>query len=147
MENQTILDMNTVANRIDRHFQNQATGLIPGQKIENLPLEISEEDAQKNLIQRTAQLKLKDELDRMKALEDEDKIREFVIKNEFWNQCNRFFNEKGYEMSGQEKRVLKKKIEKMYDKGKFKLTAEQKQDILYELNKYSASAKENNRLQ
>ena len=45
MENQTILDMNTVANRIDQHFQNQATGLIPGQKIENLPLEISEEDA------------------------------------------------------------------------------------------------------
>jgi len=103
------------------------------------------ENAKNKIIQDLAMEKLKIEMDRMNKLSDEAKIKEYVFQMEMRRAMNNFYANNHYEMPGSQKRNVKRQIERAYKAGKYKLTPEQKQDILYELNKASNDVKEQSR--
>lgn len=100
-------------------------------------VELSKEDAHNHLLEQMAIQKLAKENAEFRKLSDDAKIKDYMCKSQFYYETNEFFKKNGYEMSGKQKRFTKRAIEKAWNKGKFKITPEQREDILYELNKAS----------
>lgn len=98
---------------------------------------MSKEDADYNLLQHIAMNKLKKENEEFKKMTDDEKVKDYICKAQYYRETNDFFRKYGYEMSGKQKRSIKRAIEIAWKKGKFKITPEQKEDILFELSKAS----------
>lgn len=100
-------------------------------------IELSKEDADKKLLSALADEKLRKEQEAFNKLSDNEKIKHYVLETELRRAVNDFYNKHHYEMTGSQKRITKRQIERAWKKGKIRLTEDQKQDILYELNKAS----------
>lgn len=98
---------------------------------------LSKEDADENLIQNAAMLKLAKEQDAFNKMSDDEKVKDYIFKAQYYRETNEFYHKHGFEMSGKQKRFLKRAIEQAWKKGKLKVTPEQREDILYELSKAS----------
>lgn len=103
----------------------------------------SKSDAQQKLIQKASLFKLKKEQEAFNKKSDNEKIKEYVITSLFNQQQTEYFEKNGYAMSGGQKRKMKKIIERNYAKGKIRLTPQQKDDILYQLNLSSSTKSKN----
>ena len=114
--------------------------LLPGQNIEmpnSESVALDKDAAHDNLIQTAAMLKLQKENEAFQKLSDDEKVKDYVCQAQYYKETNDFFKKYGYEMSGKQKRFTKRAIENAWKKGKFKVTPEQREDILFELNKAS----------
>lgn len=98
---------------------------------------MNENEAHDNIIKYNAMNKLAKEQAEFKKLSDDEKIKDTVCKAQYYRETNDFYHKYGYEMTGKQKRALKRAIEIAWKKGKIKLTDEQKENILYDLNKAS----------
>lgn len=143
-----IIDSQKVIDAIDSNLKPTlaySDSIVPGTASETSGTEImSKEEANSNMIKQLAMNKLSKEKAEYAKKSDEEKIRDYVIQAEYWRNCNDFFKKHGYELSGQQKHTLKRKLERAWDKGKLRLTPSQRQDILFEINKASNSMKDTN---
>lgn len=98
---------------------------------------LNKEDADENLIQNAAMLKLAKEQETFNKMSDDEKIKDYICQSQYYKETNDFYHKYGYEMSGKQKRFTKRAIETAWKKGKFKITPEQREDILFELSKAS----------
>ena len=98
---------------------------------------LNKEDADENLIQNAAMLKLAKEQETFNKMSDDEKIKDYICQSQYYKETNDFYHKYGYEMSGKQKRFTKRAIETAWKKGKFKITSEQREDILFELSKAS----------
>ena len=98
---------------------------------------MSKEDADYNLMQHIAMNKLAEENEAFKKMTDDEKVKDYVCQSQYYRETNDFYHKYGYEMSGKQKRFTKRAIETAWKKGKFKITPEQREDILFELSKAS----------
>ena len=98
---------------------------------------LNKEDADENLIQNAAMLKLAKEQETFSKMSDDEKIKDYICQSQYYKETNDFYHKYGYEMSGKQKRFTKRAIETAWKKGKFKITPEQREDILFELSKAS----------
>lgn len=98
---------------------------------------LDKDDAQENLIQNAAMLKLQKEQDEFNKLSDDEKVKDYICQAQYYRETNDFYHKNGYEMSGKQKRYVKRAIEQAWKKGKLKVTPEQREDILFELSKAS----------
>ena len=98
---------------------------------------LNKEDADENLIQNAAMLKLAKEQETFNKMSDDEKIKDYICQSQYYKETNDFYHKYGYEMSGKQKRFTKRAIEIAWKKGKFKITPEQREDILFELSKAS----------
>ena len=98
---------------------------------------LNKEDAEENLIQHVAMLKLQKENEEYRKMSDDEKVKDYICQAQYYRETNDFYHKNGYEMSGKQKRFTKRAIETAWKKGKFKVTPEQREDILFELNKAS----------
>lgn len=114
--------------------------IMPGSNV-TMPtakdVELTKEDADENLIQTAAMLKLQKENEAYKKMSDDEKIKDYICQSQYYRETNDFYHKHGYEMSGKQKRFIKRAIETAWKKGKYKVTPEQREDILFELNKAS----------
>lgn len=128
----------------DKLFNNELVyeddTILPGQKLQ-MPssddITLNADKAQENLIQTAAMLKLQKEREEFQKLSDDEKIKDYICQAQYYRETNDFFKKYGYEMSGKQKRFTKRAIETAWKKGKFKITPEQREDILFELSKAS----------
>jgi len=111
---------------------------MPGKKTEMLTTEVTENEAEKKLIEMTAMMKLQKEKEAFNRMSDDQKIKDYVMQSQYYKYTNDWFHKYGYEMTGKQKRNLKRDLERMWAKGKFRFTDEQKQEILVELSKAAA---------
>lgn len=100
----------------------------------------SKEDAMFNATASVALEKLRKEQEQFNKMEDDEKIKKYVLESELHRNCTEFFLKNGYNMDGKSKRKLRRVIETAWAKGKYNLTPEQRDDILFELNKASKEA-------
>lgn len=144
-DNEIIVDMtndiiNNIDNKVNIKLAYDDAQLIPGSKIE-LPtandVEMEKEKANNYLLSQLANAKLEKEKAAFNKMSDDEKIKNYIYQMEYYRQTNDFFKKNGFEMSGTLKRNLKRTIDRAWKNGKFKLTPEQRQDILFELNKTS----------
>lgn len=98
---------------------------------------MTKEDAEDNLVKNAAMIKLQKENEAFNKLSDDEKVKDYVCQSQYYKETNDFYHKYGYEMSGKQKRFTKRAIEQAWKKGKFKITPEQREDILYELSKAS----------
>lgn len=98
---------------------------------------LDKDSAEENLIQNAAMLKLAKEQDEYRKMTDDEKVKDYICQAQYYKETNDFYHKYGYEMSGKQKRFTKRAIETAWKKGKFKVTPEQREDILYELSKAS----------
>ena len=98
---------------------------------------LNKEDADENFIQNAAMLKLAKEQETFNKMSDDEKIKDYICQSQYYKETNDFYHKYGYEMSGKQKRFTKRAIETAWKKGKFKITPEQREDILFELSKAS----------
>lgn len=98
---------------------------------------LDKDGAEENLIQNAAMLKLAKEQDEYRKMTDDEKVKDYICQAQYYKETNDFYHKYGYEMSGKQKRFTKRAIETAWKKGKFKVTPEQREDILYELSKAS----------
>lgn len=98
---------------------------------------LDKDGAEENLIQNAAMLKLAKEQDEYRKMADDEKVKDYICQAQYYKETNDFYHKYGYEMSGKQKRFTKRAIETAWKKGKFKVTPEQREDILYELSKAS----------
>lgn len=98
---------------------------------------LNKEEADENLIQNAAMLKLAKEQDAFNKMSDDEKVKDYIFKAQYYRETNEFYHKHGFEMSGKQKRFVKRAIEQAWKKGKLKVTPEQREDILYELSKAS----------
>lgn len=98
---------------------------------------LDKDDAQENLIQNAAMLKLQKEQDEFNKLSDDEKVKDYICQAQYYKETNDFYHKNGYEMSGKQKRYVKRAIEQAWKKSKLKVTPEQREDILFELSKAS----------
>lgn len=125
---------------IKHKFAYDTDYIIPGSPVEiptSSDIQISKDSANKKLLAALAEEKLRKEKEAYNKLSDNEKIKKYVFEAEFRQSVNDFYNKHGYEMSGAQKRNVKRQIERAWKSGKIKLTDEQKQDILYEMNRPS----------
>lgn len=94
---------------------------------------MSKEDAQKHAIFEVAKNKLQKENEEYQKLSDDAKIKDYVLKSQYYKATNDFYHKNGFEMSGKQKRTIKRQIETAWNKGKFKLSEQDKIDILTSL--------------
>ena len=113
--------------------------VMPGQfkmpTSDNIALD--KEDAQDNLIKQAAMFKLQKENEAYRKMSDDEKVKDYICQAQYYRETNDFYHKNGYEMSGKQKRFTKRAIETAWKKGKFKVTPEQREDILFELSKAS----------
>ena len=100
-------------------------------------VELSKKDADENLIQHAAMLKLQKENEEYQKMSDDEKVKDYICQAQYYRETNDFYHKNGYEMTGKQKRFTKRAIETAWKKGKFKITPEQREDILFELSKAS----------
>ena len=139
-----LISTDEVNENIENAYSNtliyEDNNVLPGAKV-NIPvacdIEMEKEKANEHLIAQAAQNKLKKQVEEFRALSDDEKIKKYIFNIEYIKCTNEFFNKNHYEMSGKQKRCLKRNIETAWKKGKYKFTDAQKQDILFELNKAS----------
>jgi len=112
-------------------------GPLPGVKTEILHEEVTEETAENKITEMAAIMKLQKEQEAFHKMTDNEKIKDYVLQSQYYYQTNEWFKKYGYDMTGKQKRNLKRDLERAWNKGKFKLTPEQRQDILFELGKAS----------
>ena len=98
---------------------------------------LDKEDAQDNLIKHAAMFKLQKENEEYRKMSDDEKVKDYICQAQYYRETNDFYHKNGYEMSGKQKRYIKRAIETAWKKGKLKVTPEQREDILFELNKAS----------
>lgn len=98
---------------------------------------LDKEDAQDNLIKHAAMFKLQKENEEYRKMSDDEKVKDYICQAQYYRETNDFYHKHGYEMSGKQKRFTKRAIETAWKKGKFKVTSEQREDILFELSKAS----------
>jgi len=98
---------------------------------------LDKDGAEENLIQNAAMLKLAKEQDEYRKMTDDEKVKDYICQAQYYKETNDFYHKYGYEMSGKQKRFTKRAIETAWKKGRFKVTPEQREDILYELSKAS----------
>lgn len=103
---------------------------------------LNKNDAEENLIKNAAMLKLSKEQEEFNKLSDNEKVKDYICQAQYYKETNDFYHKYGYEMSGKQKRFTKRAIETAWKKGKFKVTPEQREDILYELSKASKQQRE-----
>ena len=100
-------------------------------------VELSKDEADKHLLEQMAIQKLAKENEEFRKMSDDEKVKDYMCKAQYYHETNEFYKKHGYEMSGKQKRFTKRAIETAWKKGKFKITPEQREDILYEMNKAS----------
>lgn len=98
---------------------------------------LDKDKATENLIQQAAMLKLQKENEEYRKMSDDEKVKDYICQAQYYRETNDFYHKNGYEMSGKQKRYIKRAIETAWKKGKFKVTPEQREDILFELSKAS----------
>ena len=98
---------------------------------------LNKDAADDNLIKNAAMLKLQKENEAYNKLSDDEKVKDYICQAQYYRETNDFYHKYGYEMSGKQKRFTKRAIETAWKKGKFKITPEQREDILFELSKAS----------
>ena len=98
---------------------------------------LDKDDAQDNLIKQAAMFKLQKENEEYRKMSDDEKVKDYICQSQYYRETNDFYHKNGYEMSGKQKRFTKRAIETAWKKGKFKVTPEQREDILFELSKAS----------
>lgn len=98
---------------------------------------LDKDDAQDNLIKQAAMFKLQKENEEYRKMSDDEKVKDYICQAQYYRETNDFYHKYGYEMSGKQKRFTKRAIETAWKKGKFKVTPEQREDILFELSKAS----------
>ena len=134
-----IVETNEMLNKVGGLAYDDAR-IIPG---DNAVMPTSEEvsldkdNAQENLIQNAAMLKLQKEQDEFNKLSDDEKVKDYICQAQYYRETNDFYHKNGFEMSGKQKRLVKRAIEQAWKKGKLKVTPEQREDILFELSKAS----------
>jgi hypothetical protein len=94
---------------------------------------MSKEEAQNHALYEVAKNKLEKESTAFQKLSDEEKIKDYVFKAQYYKATNDFYHKNGFEMSGKQKRTIKRQIELAWKKGKFKLSEQDKIDILTNL--------------
>ena len=94
---------------------------------------MSKEDAQQHAMYEVAKNKLEKENAKFQKLSDEEKIKDYIFKSQYYRATNDFYHKNGFEMSGKQKRAIKRQIELAWKKGKFKLSEQDKIDILTSL--------------
>ena len=82
---------------------------------------LNREDADENLIQNAAMLKLAKEQETFNKMSDDEKIKDYICQSQYYKETNDFYHKYGYEMSGKQKRFTKRAIETAWKKGKFKI--------------------------
>ncbi|WQJ53911.1 MAG: hypothetical protein [Wendovervirus sonii] len=117
-------------------------GPLPGAKTEVISDDINMNEAEDKILAMEAVMKLQNEQEQYRKMSDNEKIKDYVLQSQYYYQTNEWFKKYGYEMTGKQKRVLKRDIERAWKKGKFKLTDEQKENILFELGKASNERKQ-----
>lgn len=112
-------------------------GIMPGEKLTTVTsddIALNKEEAEKAMIEKIALEKLRKEQEAYSKMSDDLKLKGFLIQSEY----QRFFREHGYELSGQQKRLVKREVERNWSKGKYKKwKLEYGDDVLFELNKTS----------
>lgn len=98
---------------------------------------LDKEKATENLVQQAAMFKLQKENEEYRKMSDDEKVKDYICQAQYYRETNDFYRKNGYEMSGKQKRFTKRAIETAWKKGKFKVTPEQREDILFELSKAS----------
>mgnify|MGYP003571246980 CR=1 FL=1 len=98
---------------------------------------LDKEDARDNLIKHAAMFKLQKENEEYRKMSDDEKVKDYICQAQYYRETNDFYHKNGYEMSGKQKRYIKRAIETAWKKGKLKVTPEQREDILFELSKAS----------
>lgn len=135
-----ITDVNAISSD---EFINKTEQLLPYETNDNAEflnadaVTYTREQAEQHLRNQAAFNKLQKENEYYQSLSDNEKIHQYVSQVEYYRNTNQFFQQYGYEMSGKQKRALKRTIERNWKLNKYKLTEEQKQDILFEMNKAS----------
>lgn len=123
-------------NKIDKEFD-----VMPGQEVQaNIDVDFKSE-ANKKILMQAAFDKVKKERDKFLQKSEDEKIRQYVIHHTIQHNEHTYRIENGFEMSGKQKRTLRKLIERKYDQGKIKLSDKERMDILAEINKFSNSVK------
>lgn len=148
VKNESIIKNNEykdkVINALDNEYANTYAygdiGPIPGTPVEmNTGVSIDNtEDERKagnrRLIAAAAQMKLRKEMEEFNKKSDKEKIRTYVISALMQQQEREYLEKHHYVMSGDIKRRTRKSIERQYDKGRIRLTKEEKDNILYNLS-------------
>ena len=98
---------------------------------------LDKDKATENLVQQAAMFKLQKENEEYRKMSDDEKVKDYICQAQYYRETNDFYHKNGYEMSGKQKRFTKRAIETAWKKGKFKVTPEQREDILFELSKAS----------
>lgn len=133
------ISSDTVQNKFGTSFAyDDNKSILPGQAVQmptSEDITYNKEKANDHMIQQLAMTKLQKENEAHKKLSDDQKIKDYVLKVEFYRYTNDFFVKNGYEMSGQEKRKLKRTIERAWNNGKYKFDNDQRNEILYEISK------------
>lgn len=101
---------------------------------DGLDVEAMKRAGAQSLIANVAINKLKREEAAFRSLEDKEKLRKYIVSTTIRDEENQYFQKYGFELSGQQKRTLRKKVERAFQKNYPKMTAKQKQDILDYLN-------------
>jgi hypothetical protein len=123
-------------NRIDKEFD-----VMPGQAVTpNTDIDFKKE-ANNKILMQAAFDKVKKERDEFLKKSENEKIRQYVIHHTIQHNEHDYRMKYGYEMSGKQKRTLRKLVERKYDSGKIKLKPEERMNILAEINKFSNSVK------
>lgn len=104
---------------------------------------MSKEDAEKHAIFETAINKMEKENAAYQKLSDDEKIKDYIFKSQYYRATNDFYHKNGFEMSGKQKRTVKRQIETAWNKGKFKLSEQDRIDILTTLANAANDSKQN----
>lgn len=94
---------------------------------------MSAEEAEKHAIFENAKYKLEKENEAFQKLSDDEKIKEYILQSQFYKAANDYYHKYGFEMSGTQKRTIRRKIDLAYKKGKYKLSDQERIDILTSL--------------
>lgn len=124
-----------VVDEIDKMIYSASyDGIIPGKKVTTITAEdvtMTKEQANDMMIQTLAMNKLKKEKEEAEKKINNEKLKDFLFRNEE----QRFFMSYGYHMSGQQRRKVRREIDRGWKNGKFKKwVAEHGDEILSELN-------------
>lgn len=76
---------------------------------------------------------------RFDKMSDNEKIKNYVCEMEYYTQVNDFFHKNGFDMSGKQKRMLKRNIDRAWKNGKIHIPQKTREEILYELSKLQGS--------
>lgn len=91
---------------------------------------MNKEDAEKHAMFETAVNKMEKENAEYQKLSDDAKIKDYIFKSQYYRATNDFYHKNGFEMTGKQKRTIKRQIETAWKKGKFKLSEQDRIDIL-----------------